>query len=184
MRISVILLLAIAALGIGGYYWGLADRAASPQFDQFSWAKQREPAPPLTVSDAAGAPVSLADFRGRAVLVNLWATWCAPCLIEMPALDRLQAEFADRPFAVLPISIDRDGLQKIEGFYQAAGIERLPILLDPKMSAPQAFQAAGMPTSILIDAEGRIVGRLAGEAEWDSPAAIELIESVLPPAED
>lgn len=125
-------------------------------------------------TDAQGAPVTLADKRGRVVLMNFWATWCAPCVREMPSLGRLQANFDKSVFEVVLISEDRDA-GVIEPFYQRLGLDNLAAYHDPRARLTRQLSVAGLPTTILIDRNGNEVGRVIGPAEWDSPAAIELI---------
>ncbi len=136
-------------------------------------------APQISFSDGAGTSLSLEDFRGRVVLVNLWATWCAPCVREMPSLDRLQARLGGADFQVVALSIDRDGAAAIEPFYAAHGISHLPVYVDPRGAAPRALRALGLPTSVLIDRDGRLLARYEGAAEWDSPEAVALIQRYL-----
>ena len=125
-------------------------------------------------TDAEGAPVSLADKRGRVVLMNFWATWCPPCVREMPSLSRLQAKFDLSVFEVVLISEDRDaGL--IEPFYRRLGLDNMAIYHDPRSRLSRQLAIGGLPTSLLIDRNGNEIGRVVGPAEWDSPAALELI---------
>lgn len=132
--------------------------------------------PELTVTDADGKPVDFAAFKGKVLLINLWATWCAPCIREMPALDRLQADMGGTKFQVIAISVDRGGLNEVKPFFEKAGIKSLPIYLDQKMTSMKAFPLKeGLPLSILVDAEGREIGRLAGAAHWDGAEAKALI---------
>jgi thiol-disulfide isomerase/thioredoxin len=138
-----------------------------------------KPAPELTFLDAQGNEVSLADFRGKVVILNLWATWCAPCRREMPSLDRLQAAHGDDGLQVLPLSLDRGEIDKIETFYDEVGLPNLGIYHDPQAAAGRAFGAYGLPTTIVIDREGREIGRLLGPAEWDSEEALALVQAVL-----
>lgn len=145
---------------------------------QFTPLDRPRPAPALQVTAPDGRIVRLADFRGRFVLVNLWATWCAPCVREMPSLDRLQAELRDR-LTVLAISEDHDGAAAVMPFLAKLGLHRLAVFLDPEMTAQQAFHAEGLPTSYLINPEGRILGFLEGGAEWDSPETLGRIEGYL-----
>ena len=121
-----------------------------------------------------GKPMSLADFRGRVVLVNFWATWCGPCVAEMPALDRLQAELGGQDFTVITLSEDRNPAL-IAPFYATHGLEHLKRYHDPSGALSRAFGIRGLPTSVVIDRQGREVGRLEGPAEWDSPQAKALI---------
>jgi thiol-disulfide isomerase/thioredoxin len=145
---------------------------------QFTPLDRPLPAPELGFATRDGRVVRLADFRGRFVLVNLWATWCAPCVREMPSLDRLQARLGER-LAVLAISEDRGGGKVVEPFLGKLGLERLAVYLDPKTAAQQAFGARGLPTSFLIDRDGRILGRLEGAAAWDSPDMLARLEGYL-----
>jgi len=149
------------------------------------------PAPPEAFTDLDGRRVRLADFAGRVVLVNFWATWCAPCVREMPALERLQAALGDAGLTVAAVSIDRGGRDVVAGFAAEHGLRQLGLFLDPQGALARAFGVSGVPTSFLVDAEGRVVGGLQGDAEWDSPAAEALIRYYLdrrasppPPATD
>lgn len=137
----------------------------------FVFAEPRTEVPALAFTDADGNPVSLADFRGKVVLLNVWATWCPPCVKEMPSLDRLQAALGGDGFQVVALSLDRGGKAQVEPFYMEKDLDHLAIYLDPKMTAMKALKLQGLPTTLLIDADGREIGRLPGEAEWDSPAA-------------
>ena len=122
-----------------------------------------------------GEDRTLADWRGKAVLLNLWATWCAPCRHEMPALDRLQARLGGDGFEVVAISLDRGGVAKSRAFFDEIGIEHLKLYSDKTSKISAALGVVGMPTTVLIDRQGREIGRLAGPAEWDAPEAVEMI---------
>ena len=135
--------------------------------------------PDVGFVDADGRAASLADFRGRVVLLNLWATWCVPCRREMPALERLQAKLGGAEFIVLPLSIDRGGLPPVKRFYEELGLEALGIFVDQSGAATRKLATTGVPTTLLIDRDGREIGRLIGAAEWDSPDAIALIREHL-----
>jgi thiol-disulfide isomerase/thioredoxin len=137
--------------------------------------------PALTFEDAAGNPLSLEDFRGQVVVLNLWATWCAPCRHEMPSLDRLQAREGGPDLQVLPLSVDRGGLEQIEAFYEEVGIRHLGIYRDPQNAVGRALGALGLPTTVVIDQAGREVGRLLGPAEWDGAEALDLLRSLIEP---
>jgi thiol-disulfide isomerase/thioredoxin len=118
------------------------------------------------------------------VLVNLWATWCAPCKREMPSLDRLQAKLGGADFAVLPISLDRTGPEKPRQFLAANGLKNLDLFLDSGNTLMQAMRAPGLPLSVLIDRQGREIARLAGPAEWDGAEAETMIRALLAQAGD
>lgn len=133
------------------------------------------PAPSTAFLDPDGRPIKLDAYRGSLVLVNVWATWCAPCVKELPSLARLQAALGGERFRVLLVSVDRKGLEVAEPFLRKLGIDGLRTAADPKSELARALGAVGLPTSVLLDAEGRIVGKMLGDAEWDSPAAKALL---------
>ena len=127
--------------------------------------------PEATFTDAAGHRLSLADFRGKVVLLNFWATWCGPCVKEMPSLDRLQAALGSDRFTVVAISVDRQGLEVVKPFLARTAVQKLTTYLDPKGASMRAFGVQGLPTSFVIDRSGREAGRLEGMARWDTPEA-------------
>jgi len=121
----------------------------------------------VVFQDGSGRERRLSDWRGRFVLLNLWATWCAPCKVEMPALDRLQARFGGPGFEVVALSFDRAGANAPRSFFQSEGIGHLALYIDATGRGATALKAVGLPTTLLIDAEGREIARLAGIAAWD-----------------
>jgi len=123
--------------------------------------------------------LTLADFEGRVVLLNIWATWCPPCREEMPTLDALQARLGGSDFHVLPLSIDRAGLEPVRRFYRETGIRNLDLYIAEDTRAMLALAVVGLPTTILIDRIGRERGRLAGPAEWNSPEAVAQISALI-----
>ncbi|MDF2095603.1 TlpA disulfide reductase family protein [Aquibaculum arenosum] len=127
------------------------------------------------LNDGEEQPVTLADYEGEVLLLNFWATWCAPCVEEMPALDALEAELGDEDFRVLVVSNDRRGAEQVLPFYEEHGLENLGVWLDPRGELMRAMETRGLPTSFVIDRDGRIVGRVEGAAPWDSAEAIELL---------
>lgn len=129
--------------------------------------------------DGTGRELTLADFRGQVVLVNVWATWCGPCREEMPALDALQTRIGGENFHVLPLSIDRGGLESVRRFYREIGILRLGTYVAEELRAMLAFGVTGLPTTMLIDRDGREIARRVGPAEWDSPEAVAQFQSVI-----
>ena len=110
------------------------------------------------MTDGDGKPVTLQDFAGQVVLLNFWATWCAPCVREMPSLDRLQAKLGGEGLAVVTVSRDRGGANVVMPFYERLELTNLGVYLDPKGAFSRAFKVRGLPTTILIDREGRVVG--------------------------
>ena len=144
----------------GGTVRGVAD---------FTVIDPPRPAPAAPFDDAAGQTHTLADFRGRVVLLNLWATWCAPCVQEMPALDRLQAQLGGADFTVVALSQDRQGATVVKPFYDKRTLTHLDVAIDTKGAMTRALEVQALPATFLIDRQGRLVGRLDGAAEWDSP---------------
>lgn len=138
-----------------------------------------EALPDITFNDADGKTLSLSSFKGRTVLLNLWATWCGPCREEMPSLDRLQAALGSDKFEVVALSLDRAGIEASKKFLDDVKAKNLKLYIDPTTKQGLALKLVGMPTTILINKEGREIGRLAGGAEWDSADAKKLIEAVI-----
>ncbi len=133
----------------------------------------------ISFEDETGSKTTLADFKGKAILLNLWATWCLPCRHEMPSLDRLQKQMGSDQFEVVALSLDRAGREAARKFFDEIQVENLKLYIDPTMKAGTGLRAVGMPTTILIGKDGKELGRLPGPAEWDSPAAKALIAEAI-----
>lgn len=129
--------------------------------------------------DSAGKPVSLSDFSGKVVLLNVWATWCAPCRKEMPQLDALQKSHGGDKFAVVTLNMDRGAPDKAKAFLADINTQNLAFYHDPSGRLGSALGVVGMPTTLLLDGESRELGRLVGPAAWDLPEAIALVEAAL-----
>ncbi len=158
-------------------------RGAAPPIggavQNFTPAESLRPVPAAGFMALDGSEFSLADFRGRVVALNFWATWCGPCIREMPSLDRLQAALGGADFTVVLISQDRNGAEVVQPFLAKLGLENLTSYLDPTFALFRAMGGRGLPTTILIDADGNELGRIAGAAEWDTPEALALIRYYL-----
>lgn len=141
----------------------------------------KEPAtvPDTAFVDAAGAEHRLSDWQGKYVLVNFWATWCAPCRAEMPSLDRLQAELGGDGFEVVTIATGRNPLPAIEKFFAEEGITHLPVLRDPRQELARDMAVMGLPISLILDPEGREIARLIGDAHWDGDSAKAIISALM-----
>ena len=135
------------------------------------------PKPPVALNFTAidGRELTLADFKGKVAVVNLWATWCAPCIKEMPSLDRMNARLKDQGLALLAISQDRGGAKVVEPFLEKLGLRSLPVYLDPKGQVQRALGVRGLPTTVVFDGEGRELGRFEGDADWDGADARALL---------
>ena len=138
-------------------------------------------APATSFQDPDGEATSLAEFRGRPVLLNLWATWCAPCVKELPTLDALQAREGAR-LKVLTVSQDMEGREKVEAFLDKAKYRTLEAWLDPEMALMAQLGISTLPTTILYDANGREVWRVAGDKDWAGEEAAALLKDVSPAA--
>ncbi|MCZ6847493.1 MAG: redoxin family protein, partial [Alphaproteobacteria bacterium] len=144
----------------------------------FEFTTPPVPAPNIRFTDSTGNALSLADFRGKVVLLNIWATWCPPCVYELPSLDRLQKKLGKLGFEVVAVSQDQGGAPLVEKFFKRLGLRHLRQYLDPGRHARARFGTTTLPTSILIDANGNERGRMVQAADWDSSAAISLIRQI------
>ena len=138
-----------------------------------------KPLPEAVLLDAEDAEHRLAEFAGKVVVLNFWATWCAPCLKEMPSLDALQAALGTTDLAVLPIATGRNPVEAIERFYDKAGVTSLPILRDPRQEFARSMGVLGLPMTILLNRQGQEVARLIGDAEWNGPEAKAIVAALL-----
>jgi thiol-disulfide isomerase/thioredoxin len=195
-----------AAIGFAGVYGigglmrnGAGDPACRPAVDlsrriaplahgevaALTMASSPLKIPDLAFEDGTGAPKKLSDWRGKTVLVNLWATWCVPCRKEMPALDELQARLGGPDFEVVAINIDTRDPEKPRNWLKDAGLSRLRYFSDQKAKVFQDLKgigrALGMPTSVLVDRAGCEIATIAGPAEWASDDAVTLIQAALKP---
>jgi thiol-disulfide isomerase/thioredoxin len=160
----------------------LSDRAMLARLTQghmrkFEFLELPRPLPELQIESADDVPSPLSAWRGRLLLLNVWASWCAPCRQEMPALDRLATRMSADRVAVVTLSIDKRPAEA-KAFLAQLGLERLPLLLDPDMHAARALGVDGAPTSILIDPAGRELGRVAGAVDWDADEALLLVRAM------
>ena len=176
--IAAALVFLLAAPALGAADEGEADMPDRTKLGEFVPSSQPFTAPAISLADTSGHSVELSELRGKLVLVNLWATWCEPCLREMPSLERLQSRLGER-IAVLAVSEDRGGNKTVEPFIAKLGLKSVKIYIDPKSEVGHAFGARGLPTSFLIDREGKVLGRVEGAAEWDSPKILGVLEPLL-----
>ena len=174
--------LAVLAAAVLGIYAITGEHGATGSATSqrgVGWSDTPRAMPDLRFQDGDGKPHALSDFRGKLVLLNLWATWCAPCREEMPALDRLEQTLGGPDFQVIALSLDSSGAATVRRFYDEIGIRKLAIFVDPSMEATGKLRTVGIPTTVLVDREGLERWRKTGPAEWDSPEMIESLRAKL-----
>jgi thiol-disulfide isomerase/thioredoxin len=173
-RLAIIIIaIGVASLGVK---FALPPQSTTPEFTK----RQVQPElPNVAFTDGEGHRRTLADYRGKIVLLNVWATWCPPCRKEMPSLDRLQAQLGGDDLEVVPLSVDRGGAEAVRRFFAANGVRHLAVEVDSSTEAQAALGIPGLPTTILIDRQGREVGRFVGAADWDSPKVIAFFRSTI-----
>ncbi len=137
------------------------------------------PVPTISFNNARGDPILLKSWQGKVVLLNLWATWCLPCLKEMPALDAIKGTLGESDFDVVAISVDRGGIEKPRMFLDKIAARHIALYHEPSGALAPKLKAFGMPTTLLIDRKGREIGRLVGPAEWDSEDAVRLLRAAI-----
>jgi thiol-disulfide isomerase/thioredoxin len=140
---------------------------------------ERKPVTDVAFQDGEGKPLKLSDWKGRVVLINLWATWCAPCRKEMPDLAELQKGLGGQDFEVVAISVDRKGVEASAAFLKETGADNLKLYIEPTTAIVNDLQAIGLPATVLLDRQGNEIGRLLGPADWASPEAKALIKAAL-----
>lgn len=181
-------LLVILALAAFSLYWfpsKQSNTAVAPVAEKASamaaFIKHPVPKdmPVIRFSDGAGAAKDLSQWKGKVVLLNLWATWCAPCRKEMPELSKLQKLLGSSEFEVVALSEDLKGAEASAAFLKDSGSENLALYVDPKATALVALQSAGLPTTLLIDRSGKEIGRLLGPADWASDEAQNLVKAAI-----
>jgi thiol-disulfide isomerase/thioredoxin len=190
--LGVALYVTLAGQGNGGDFAACPDAApraealdslVTGEVAAFRIAEEPEKLASLSFTGPNGDPMTLGDFAGKVTLVNIWATWCAPCRQEMPALDRLQAELGGEDFVVVPISIDTADPARPANFLKEIGVERLPLYTDRSTAIFQVLKqrglALGLPVTLLLDRNGCRLGHMNGPAEWDSFDGRSLIEAAI-----
>ena len=180
--IGVLVLVGVLAMflmhgGMMGFGGATSQRGAPDTGRAFALHRRDPPAQiaDFAFEDASGNKRSLANFRGRYVLLNVWATWCVPCREEMPALARLQQKLGGPEFEVVALSVDSGGADAVKRFFTELAVDTLKVYVDRSLQANAALSLVGIPTTVLIDPRGREVGRVVGPADWDSAEALDAI---------
>ncbi len=177
--LALIMVALLAAAGIYQFRPHPSEAQGKGAMAAFLTKADRPAMPALGFKDAGGKDRTLAEWKGRVVLLNLWATWCAPCRKEMPTLSDLQKQLGGKDFEVMALSLDLKGLDASKKFLDENGARNLVAYTDQSTASLAALQGVGLPLTILIDKQGREVGRLIGPAEWNSPEAIALIKAAM-----
>ena len=138
-----------------------------------------QPVSDETFTDPDGGEFRLADFNGKHVLLNFWATWCAPCRKEMPMLSELQAEFGGESFEVVTIATGRNDVAGIRRFFEEVGVDNLPMYLDPRSGLARDMGVLGLPITVILDPDGNEIARMRGDAEWNSESAKTIIRALV-----
>lgn len=190
-------LLIVVALGVLGLYWFQSEPRKTEVVEtvvrvtSFSKAlakgpmvgvivhPERKDIAAFTFTNEKGEQLNLSKWKGRVVVLNLWATWCAPCRKEMPDLGKLQTALSGPDFEVVALSLDRKGLEASKAFLQETGVTNLSLYIEPEAKSLAALQALGLPATILIDRNGKEAGRLLGPADWASPEAQAMVKALL-----
>jgi thiol-disulfide isomerase/thioredoxin len=185
-----------AAIGwIGLQYWGAGtppwgdgagDAAVPPTSGtvrNFTPTNPGRPAPIEPFYDVNGQELSLQQFGDKVILLNLWATWCAPCIKELPSLDRLQAQLGSDRFQVITVSVDRRGVEAVRPYFEKLKISHLTIYVESKDRLAQALGLQVLPSTIIVGPHGLMAGRLIGAAEWDAPEALALVRHYIEQAD-
>jgi len=184
--LALMILKKTAFLGtILGICLGLAElhpaaaESASPKLGDFSPFDPPLPTPNEGFEDALGGKVHLADFKGQVVVLNFWASWCAPCVAEMPTLDALQADLGDAGLKVIAISLDRDGIKKAAPFFRRTGVKNLKLYTDRTSDLFQELEGSALPTTYLLDREGKVVEIYVGATDWNADAVKGVLKKYL-----
>ncbi len=141
-----------------------------------------KPVSTLAFTTDEGGEATLADHAGKYVLLNFWATWCAPCRKEMPMLSELQTEFGSENFEVLTLATGRNAVPAMKAFFAEIGVDNLPLHRDPKQQLAREMGVLGLPITVILDPEGREIARMQGDAEWNSDSARAMIAALIAPA--
>ena len=187
-RLFATLAAGLVTVALGAVLYGIIGRnvhaTARPPavLDKLKLTQGRPEAPDIGFVDAMGKPFNLADFHGRYVLVNLWATWCAPCINELPELARLQKELPQDRITVVPLDVlERLDAEKLGEFLMTHRADGLPVYIDRDRATQRGFIANELPLTVLIDAQGREVARAAGGQKWDDPASAAYLKAISAP---
>jgi len=181
MKFFIFIFIIFVSLSINSYsneHKSSINEYLKNELEDFELSKEKKNISNLVFNNYKEEKVSFSEFKGKVLLVNFWATWCAPCIKEMPSLDRLKYKVGDN-FDVIAISVDRDGINKVKDFFDNNNIKNLEKFFDIKNSLAKEMNLFGVPTSFFIDKNGNIIGNYQGDMEWDNLTVIEFIKYLI-----
>jgi len=158
--------------------WSEIEALRDGDMKKLVFHAEPEPLPDIAVVDATDETHSLSAYAGKWVVLNFWATWCAPCRQEMPTLSALQDIFAGEPVEVVTVATGRNSVQGIRRFFEEVGVDNLPQYRDPKQTLARQMAVLGLPITVIVDPEGREIARLRGDAHWDSGSAVAILKAL------
>ena len=181
MKFFIFIFIIFVSLSINSYsneHKSSINEYLKNELEDFELSKEKKNISNLVFNNYKEEKVSFSEFKGKVLLVNFWATWCAPCIKEMPSLDRLKYKVGNN-FDVIAISVDRDGINKVKDFFDNNNIKNLEKFFDIKNSLAKEMNLFGVPTSFFIDKNGNIIGNYQGDMEWDNLTVIEFIKYLI-----
>ncbi|MCH2540630.1 MAG: TlpA family protein disulfide reductase [Alphaproteobacteria bacterium] len=181
MKFFIFILIILTSLSFKSYNNkdnDLISEFLKNELEDFELSKEKKNISNLTFKDHKEKEISFSDFKGKILLVNFWATWCAPCIKEMPSLDRLESKI-NGDFDVIAISVDRDGVEKVTDFFDENKISNLEKFFDIKNSLAKEMNLYGVPTSFFVNKEGDLIGYYQGDMEWDNDTVINFINYLI-----
>ena len=181
MKFFIFILIILASLSFKSYNnkdKDLINEFLKNELEDFEFSKEKQNISDLIFKDHQEKEISFSEFRGKVLLVNFWATWCVPCIKEMPSLDRLKSKF-EKNFDVIAISLDRDGKKKVTDFFNENKIINLEKFFDINNSLAKEINLIGLPTSFFINKKGDLIGYYEGDMEWDNDTVIEFINYLI-----
>jgi len=181
MKFFIFILIILTSLSFKSYNNkdnDLISEFLKNELEDFELSKEKKNISNLIFKDHKEKEISFSDFKGKILLVNFWATWCAPCIKEMPSLDRLESKI-NGDFDVIAISVDRDGVEKVTDFFDENKISNLEKFFDIKNSLAKEMNLYGVPTSFFVNKEGDLIGYYQGDMEWDNDTVINFINYLI-----
>ena len=174
----LVILLSLSSISYSKKEKNLINQFLNNELEDFELIKEEKNISNLTFKDHKDNNITFSDFNGKILLVNFWATWCVPCIKEMPSLDRLKEKF-NKNFDVIAISVDRDGLEKVNEFFEEKKINNLNKFFDIKNSLAKEMDLFGVPTSFFVDKKGNLIGYYQGDMEWDNNTVVNFINYLI-----